>query len=54
MVLFYLRFVLVGTATCLGGIVVESEDVTKTHLPWLFICVSIGDCKVFIFCFLIN
>ena len=36
----------VGTATCIGGVLVESADVSRSHMPWIFACISIGDCKV--------
>jgi len=36
-----------GTTTLLGGLILETQDERNDVPKWVFICVSIGDCKAF-------
>lgn len=38
----------VGTTTLLGGVLVEAVDTEEDEPKWAFICVSVGDCKVYL------
>jgi len=36
-----------GTTTLLGGLLIETDETSNDVPKWVFLCVSIGDCKAF-------